>query len=184
MDLAKVKRDDWILAGVALVLVIDLLALPFYSPPFFSLSATDAPDGWLGLLAVLTSLLIVADLAVERLSPATKVPAVAGSRATTRLVLAVATAVLMLLKVILNGQVGLLGFGFWLGLILVAALIYLGMQARQGVAFAMPTRLQNSGRSNAAPAANAEREPPGAGAQPSERSPVAPSAGPSDPPVV
>ena len=59
MDLSKFSRDDRILAGVALLLAIDLLFLPWFDITVsfggFHASATStatgAPDGWLGVLA-------------------------------------------------------------------------------------------------------------------------------------
>src|SRR5437660_56843 len=96
MRLDNVKRDDWLLAGVALLLVIDLVALPWFdiSVGFLSVTstATGAPDGWLGVLAVVAAIAVIADLGVERLSPQTHLPALGGSRATTRFVLAVVCA--------------------------------------------------------------------------------------------
>jgi hypothetical protein len=67
-----VGRDDWIFGGVGLLLVIDLLFLPWFSisaGPFSAhLSGTDAPDGWLGFLAVLATVAAVVDLGIERLA--------------------------------------------------------------------------------------------------------------------
>ena len=61
MNTANVSRDDWILGGVALLLIIDLLFLPWFSVSVaagafsatFSSTATGAPSGLLGILAVL-----------------------------------------------------------------------------------------------------------------------------------
>ena len=55
------------------------------------LKATEAPDGWLGVLAVIACLAVIADLALEHLSPRTAVPAV-GSLDNTRFILAAAAA--------------------------------------------------------------------------------------------
>ncbi len=109
MDWSRFSRDDWIVAGVALLLVIDLLFLPWLTASAFgftaSLTATDAPSGWLGVLAVLAALAVIADLAIERLSSGTQVPAIGGSRATTRFVLAIAVAVFVALKFFLHVSV-------------------------------------------------------------------------------
>ena len=84
MNVENVSRDDWILGGVGLLLVIDLLFLPWFSisigPLTATSAATGAPDGWLGVLAVLAALAVIADLAIERLSPQTHLPAIADSR--------------------------------------------------------------------------------------------------------
>ena len=79
MNTDNITRDDWIIGGVALLLVIDLLFLPWFdisAGPFgsFTLTATDAPSGWTGILAVLLGLALIADLAVERLAPQTTLP--------------------------------------------------------------------------------------------------------------
>ena len=103
MNLDNVSRDDWIVGGLALLLAIDLLFFPWFhvsvsvGPVSVSAdsSATGSPDGWLGVLAVLASLAILVDLAIERLSPQTSIPAISGSRTMTRFVLAVAAAFFM-----------------------------------------------------------------------------------------
>ena len=92
MNTDSFSREDWIIGAVAVLLVIDLLFLPWFSisigPFTISSTATGAPDGWLGVLAVLAALGLVLDLAIERLSPQTQLPAVSGSRTQTRFVIA------------------------------------------------------------------------------------------------
>jgi hypothetical protein len=131
------SRDAWIVAGLALLLVIDLLLLPWFSAdcgPFFSctLSATDAPDGWLAILAVITGLALVADVAVEQFSPQTTVPMLGGSRATTRFVLAIATAAFVALKFLFHIHFSLFGFGFWAAAVLAIALVFAAVRVNQG----------------------------------------------------
>lgn len=134
MNTANFTRDDWIIGGVALLLVIDLLFLPWFdisAGPFsISLTATDAPSGWTGILAVFAALALIADLAIERMSPQTTLPSVNGSRVETRFVLACVTAVFVFLKFVFNIHFSDFGFGFWLGVILTAGLVYVAMQAR------------------------------------------------------
>src|SRR5664279_4946366 len=119
MNTSNFTRDDWIIGGVALLLVIDLLFLPWFdisAGPFsISLTATDAPSGWTGLLAVLAAVLLIADLAIERMSPQTTLPSVNGSRTETRFVLACVAAVFVFLKFVFNIHFSDFGFGFWLG---------------------------------------------------------------------
>jgi hypothetical protein len=130
----NISRDDWIIGGVALLLVIDLLFLPWYSitigPFSASESASSAPDGWLGILAVLAAIALIADLAIERFSPQTKIPAINNSRTHTRFILACVAALFVLLKFLFHIHFSLFGIGFWLGIILTAALVYFAMQAR------------------------------------------------------
>jgi hypothetical protein len=140
MNTQNVSQDDWIIGGLALLLAIDLLVLPWFSLSVqiggFSvggdLTGTDAPDGWLGILAVVAAVGVVVDLALERLSPQTSVPVIGGSRATTRLVLAGAAAGFVALKFLFHiGHVGDLGFGFWLGAVIAAGLVFMAFRASQ-----------------------------------------------------
>ena len=132
MDLSKFTREELILAGVALLLVLDLLFLPWFEVNIgfgsLELSAsspgTGAPDGWLGVLGVLAALALVADLVLERLTTA-NLPAIGGDRGRTRLALAIVAAVCVALKFIFNVHFSLFGFGFWAAVVLAAALVVL-----------------------------------------------------------
>ena len=74
MDLSKFSRDDWIIVGLAFLLAVDVLFLPWFDYTFgfgpftrsITLSATDTPDGWLGVLGLLAALALIADLALDR----------------------------------------------------------------------------------------------------------------------
>ena len=82
----NMSRDDWIVGGLALLLAIDLLFLPWFTVSASigivsvsaSSTATGYPDGWLGVLAVIVVIALLVDLAVERLSPQTSMPMVGG----------------------------------------------------------------------------------------------------------
>jgi hypothetical protein len=135
VNVDNVSRDDWIVGGVALLLVIDLLFLPWFSISLgtlgsASLSATSSPDGWLGILAMLAALAVLVDLAVERFSPQTHVPSMGGSRESTRFILALAVAGLLGLKFLFHIHFSIFGFGFYFAVILAIALVYFTMQAR------------------------------------------------------
>jgi hypothetical protein len=141
MNVDNVSRQDWIVAGLAALLVIDLLFLPWFdagiSGPICSVvtcsvTATGNPDGWLGFLAVLAAILLIVDLAVERFSPQTRLPAVNNSRTHTRFILACAAAVFLFLKFLFNIHFSIFGVGFWAALVLTAALVYFTHQARTG----------------------------------------------------
>ena len=77
MDVSKFTRDELILGGIALLLVIDLLFLPWFDITVgfgtfrvsATSSATGSPDGWLGVLAVLVALALMAYLVLKRLAP-------------------------------------------------------------------------------------------------------------------
>lgn len=153
MDLAKVGRDDWILTGVALLLAIALVFFPWFSISVtigsltlsVTSTATEAPDGWLGVLAMLCSIAVAVDLLVERMGTQVSVPALRGSRTATRLALALAAAALTALKFVLHIHFSYFGWGFYLAVLLAAALVYLAWQANQGVAFSLPSRPRTGG---------------------------------------
>ena len=136
----NMSRDDWIVGGLALLLVIDLLFLPWFTFSAgigsFSVSvsstATGAPDGWLGVLAVIAAIALLVDLAVERLSPQTQMPMIGGSRSQTRLVLAGITAVFALLKFLFHIHFSLFGFGFWAAVVLTAGLVFSALRVSKG----------------------------------------------------
>lgn len=136
MSFDNVKRDDWLIAGVALLLVIDLLFLPWFSisvgPISVTSSGTGAPDGWLGVLAVLAAVAVIVDLGIERLSPGTQLPLLGGSRATTRLALAIAAALFVALKFLFHIHFSLFGFGFWAAVVLTVGLVLATLRAQQG----------------------------------------------------
>jgi hypothetical protein len=174
VNLDHITRDDWIIGGLALLLAIDLLFLPWFSISASvgsvtlsaSSTATGSPDGWLGVLALLVDLALLADLAVERFSPQTRVPALQNSRVTTRFALACLVAFFLVLKFVFHIHFSLFGFGFYLAVILTAALVFFTLQAR---------RTQ--------PALAAQPAGPGpAGPGPAGPGPAGP--GPAGPPVV
>jgi hypothetical protein len=131
----RLTRDEWIMGGCALLLFIDLLALPWFevSAGGFSVgwTATQEPDAWLGVLAVLGCAAVVAYLLVDRLSPQTPLPVIGGSRATTQLLIAIVPAGLVALKFILHVHFSLFAAGFYLGMIAAAALVVFAELARR-----------------------------------------------------
>lgn len=146
MNLEKMTRDDWILGGLAALLVIGLLAFPWFTASLglvsISSSGTGAPDGWLGVLALVAAVLLIVDLMLERFSPQTQVPAVSGSRTMTRLALAGLAALFMLIKFLIHihftGVVSF-GWGFYVDVVIVVALVFYALQARNaGPAAAAP----------------------------------------------
>jgi len=136
----SVSRDDWILGGVALLLIITLLFLPWFSislgPFSATFNATGSFDGWTAVLAVIACVALIADLAVERLSPATAIPNIGGSRTQTRFVLACVAAGFVLLKFVLHIHFSDFGFGFYLAVILTAGLVWVAFQARNQTSMA------------------------------------------------
>lgn len=173
MNLQNVTREEQIVGGLALLLAIFLLILPWFDlsvgPFSASFSATSAPDGWLGILAFIAALAIVADLAIEKFSPQTTIPAIGGGRAHTRFILAVAVAAFLLLKFLFHiSHFSDLGWGFYVDVIVIAALVYFAMQLRGVTA---PGGVGRPARPVATPT-------PGAGATPgSGTGPVSPGPG-------
>jgi hypothetical protein len=137
MDVSKFTRDELILGGIALLLVIDLLFLPWFDISIgigtFKVSATSSatgsPDGWLGVLAVLVTLALFAYMAIERLGDV-ELPALGGSPTTTRRVLAAIAAGFVALKFLFNIHFSLFGIGFWGAVVLSVALVVVAARAR------------------------------------------------------
>jgi hypothetical protein len=162
MNLDNVTRDDWIVGGLALLLGIFLLVLPWFDISFGiggvavvsgTLTATDSPDGWTAVLGMLAAFAVVADLAVERLSPQTQIPAIGGGREQTRFVLASIAVGFVALKFLLHIHFsGILsfGWGFYVIVIVSVALLYVTQQARHGRPV-MPSRPTAPRRPPAAP---------------------------------
>jgi hypothetical protein len=140
VDLSRFSRDELIMGGLALLLVIDLLFLPWFdisvSVGAFSASATftatGAPDGWLGILAVLCAVGLIAHLVIERLGVA-ELPPIAGGGPQLRFYLAIATAVFVALKFLFHIHFDSFGIGFWIAVVLTVGLVYEAMRARTAV---------------------------------------------------
>lgn len=173
MNLENVRRDDWIVGGLALLLAIVLFFFPWFHisvgvGPFTvsaDSTASGAPDGWLGVLAGIAAIAVIVDLAIERLSPQTTVPAIGGSRATTRLALAGAAAFFMLLKFLFHIHFSLFGWGFYVGVVVVVALVYFAMQARAEETVA-PARPAMPAEPSGSPEATTSAGPPGSSGPP------------------
>jgi hypothetical protein len=140
MNTSDLKRDDWLVLGVALVLAIDLIVLPWFTfsagylsyHVSYSASGTSAPDGWAGVLAFLLVLAVGIDLAIERFSPKTTLPNVGGSRTMTRFWGSVAAAVFVALKFITNVHFSYFGFGFYLAVVLTVGLVFATWKLSKG----------------------------------------------------
>jgi hypothetical protein len=135
MRFDALQRNDWIVGGLALLLVIDLLFLPWYSLSSFgysvTASATSAPDGWTGILAMLVLVVLIADLLIERLSPQTTLPNLGGSRTVTRRWLAVIAAAFIALKFVLHLHFSWFGFGFYAAVVITVALVFATLRISQ-----------------------------------------------------
>ncbi len=130
MNVENVRQEDWIIGGLALLLAIVLLFFPWYhvSASFGPISvsrdasATSSPYAIWGVLALITSLAVLADVALERLSPQTAMPSISGSRAMTRLAIVGLTVLLLVIKFL--AHIGDFGWGFYVGVVVLIALVY------------------------------------------------------------
>jgi hypothetical protein len=115
-----------IVGGLGVFLVIDLLFLPWYSVSAFGVSvtasATSSPYSIWGVLALLLTVAFISDLALDRFGAA-QLPAIGGSRASTRTALAGGTLAFMVIKFL--AHTSNLGLGCWLGLVAGVALVVL-----------------------------------------------------------
>jgi hypothetical protein len=134
----KLTRNDWIVIAVGLLLVVDLIAFPWLETSATAGSntvttttpATGGPKPLLGVLAVLAVLVLIADLVTERRAPALGIPAIAGSRATNRAVLALAAALFIVLKFLLHVSFSEFRWGFYFSLVVAAAFVFVTLAAR------------------------------------------------------
>ncbi len=184
MNLENVKQEDWIVGGLALFLVIALLAFPWYHiglGPLGALdrSASSSPYAIWGLLAVLTSLALLAYLAIHLLSPQTNLPAINNSHAMTRLALVGATALLLVIKFI--AHIGSFGWGFFVIVVAMIALAYFTfMEYNAAPAGAPRTGAGPGGPTPPVPPSAGPGGTPGAGA-PGTGAPGAGAPGPGAP---
>jgi hypothetical protein len=136
VDLSKLSRDDLIVGGGGILLVIDLLFLPWYHVSLglvsVSAAATSAPDGFWGVLALLLTIAIVADLALAEFSPQTQLPTTQLGRPMTRCVAAGIVILFLLIKLV--SHTSYLGIGVYLAFILAIAVVAGAYRSAQGFA--------------------------------------------------
>ena len=120
MDFSKLSREDWMVGGGALLLIIDLLFFAWHSysfgPVSVDSSGTGAPDGIWGVLALIVTIVVRGDLLLARFSPETQIPTTQLGRELTRAAAAGLGLLFLLIKFISN--TGSSAFGCWLGLVL------------------------------------------------------------------
>ncbi len=133
MKLENIRREDWLLAGLAVLLVVCLVFLPWFTISVgalsVSFSATSAPDGWLAGLALLPTLAVIGDIGMEHLAKS-ELPAIGGSRAQTRLILAAVAAAFVLLKFVFHIHFSLFGWGFYATIVVTAVFVLFALWAR------------------------------------------------------
>lgn len=128
MDLNKLTLSDKIIAGTGLVLLIDLLFLPWHNVDLgfvsSSRSAIESPNGFWGILALLLTAAVLVVTLLRVLKPETQLPDLPISWDQAIFYGTVAVEALLVIKLVLETE--FLGFGAWLGLLLGAGMIYGG----------------------------------------------------------
>lgn len=128
MDFDKLTKGDKIVLGAGLLLVIDLLFLPWHKIALGGLlnvtrTGVQSPNSFYGVLALLLALVMVAQVVVSRLTSA-QLPEMPLPWSRVHLIAGVAAFALLLIKLLV--ETNSLGFGSFLGLILAAALAFGG----------------------------------------------------------
>jgi hypothetical protein len=127
----------------AVLLVLDLFILPWHRIEFgfgvvgatFSRSGVESPNGFLGLLAALIAVAIVARVVVSHFTTV-EMPSLPVSWGRVDLIAAAAAAALLMLKLVL--ETSSLAIGAWLAIPLATALLY-GGYLRSRETPALPT---------------------------------------------
>ncbi len=130
MELDKLSMSDKIIGATGIVLIIDLLFLPWHSidlGPFggsVTRTAIESPNSFYGVLALLLTIAVVAVTLLRVFKPETKLPDLPVSWDQAIFFAAVAVAALLLLKLLVETDA--LGFGSYLGILLAGGMAYGG----------------------------------------------------------
>jgi hypothetical protein len=130
VDVSKLSREDWMVGGGGILLIIFLFALPWYSVDGFSEAATSSPYSIWGILALLVLIVVVGDWALATFSPSTTLPTTPLGRDLTRAAAAGLVVLLLLIKLI--AHTGNWGIGFYLDIILALVVLYGAWAISQG----------------------------------------------------
>jgi hypothetical protein len=124
------SREDWMVGGGGILLIIFLFALPFYSNDGYSAAATSAPAGIWGILALILTLVVVADWALAIFSPDTQLPTSPLGRELTRASLAGVVVLFLVIKLLIHTDV--LGWGCFVDIIVAVVVVYGTWMIAQG----------------------------------------------------
>ena len=134
MDFSKLSREDWMVGGGSILLIIFLFALPFYSysygPYTATAAATSAPASIWGILALIVAIVILVDWALQVFSPETAIPTTPLGRELTRAAAGGLVVLLLLLKLILHTSY--LGWGCFVDIIVALVVTYGAWAISQG----------------------------------------------------
>jgi hypothetical protein len=129
VDLDKLSLGQKIVAAAGILLIIDLLFLPWHSVDLgiisFTRSAIESPNGFWGILALLLTIVMVAQVIIAAFTTV-KLPDIPITWGQVHLIAGIAVLALLLIKLLV--ETDHLGFGAWLGILLAAALAYGGFQ--------------------------------------------------------
>jgi hypothetical protein len=133
VDLNKLTKGDKIVAGAGLLLIIDLLFLPWHKinvAGILSVSRTgvQSPNSFYGILALLLAIVMVAQVVLSRLT-SVKLPDIPIPWGQVHLVAGIAVFALLVLKLLV--ETSYLAFGAFLGVLLAAALAFGGYTISQ-----------------------------------------------------
>lgn len=142
MNLKCLSLGERIMSLTAVLLLFDLLFLPWHRIDIgfgfggtFSRTGIQSPNGFLGLLAALVAVAILARVVMSKFTTV-EMPTLPMSWGRADLIAAVAIAVLVVLKLVL--ETSFLSIGAWLAIPFAAALLYGGYQRNRETP-ALPT---------------------------------------------
>jgi len=124
------SREDWMVGGGGILLIIFLFTLPFYSSYGFTFAATSSPASIWGILALILTLVVVADWALALFSPETQLPTSPLGRELTRASLAAVVVLFLVIKLLLH--TGYLGWGCFVDIIVAVVVVYGTWMIAQG----------------------------------------------------
>ena len=137
MDLSRLSRGEQIVLGAGVLLIIDLLFLPWHQIDLAGLkvpgldltrSGVQSPNGGYGVLAVLLAIVMVGQIVAAKIAGA-NLPTPPVPWAQVHMIAGTAIAVLLVLK--LAVETDSLGFGAYLGVLLGVAMAYGAYTIRQ-----------------------------------------------------
>ena len=130
MDLSKLTRGEQIVLGAGIVLIIDLLFLPWHSIDLGGLkvpgldttrSGVQSPNSGYGVLALLLAIVMVGQIIAAKIAGAS-LPSPPVPWSQVHVIAGGAIALLLLLKLVVETDA--LGFGSYLGVVLGLVVAY------------------------------------------------------------
>jgi hypothetical protein len=141
MDFNKLTQGERIVLIAGVLLIIDLLFLPWHSIDLgvvdVNRTGVQSPNAFYGVIALILTIVMVGQIIASKLAGA-KLPDLPVSWGQVHMIAGIAVFALLLLKLIV--ETDFLGFGAYLGLILAAAVAFGGYSinketATRGTAF-------------------------------------------------